>query len=104
MFAAGNMMLANIYPVTASMGLIQYRSYDAAVYWNIGLCSISMITVLLISAAIVATMKSVSSTGIIKKTKKPFRKKAGRRTKHKKLLKVSLKNLVLKTGRILLIL
>ena len=75
MFAAGNMMLANIYPVTASMGLIQYRSYDAAVYWNIGLCSISMITVLLISAAIVATMKSVSSTGIIKKTKKTVPKK-----------------------------
>ena len=67
MFAAGNMTLANIYPITASMGLIRYRSYDAAVHWNIGLCSISMIVVLLISTAIVATMKNVSSTRIIKK-------------------------------------
>ena len=34
MFAAGNMTLANVYPVTASMGLIGYRSYDAAVHWK----------------------------------------------------------------------
>lgn len=39
MFAAGNMSLANLYPITASMGLIQYRSHDAAVHWNIGLCA-----------------------------------------------------------------
>ena len=75
MFAAGNMTLANIYPITASMGLIQYRSYDAAVYWNIGLCSISMITVLLISAAIVATTKNASSAKIVKKVKKTVPKK-----------------------------
>ena len=75
MFAAGNMTLANIYPITASMGLIQYRSYDAAVYWNIGLCSISMITVLLISAAIVATTKNASSAKIVKKVKKNVPKK-----------------------------
>ena len=75
MFAAGNMTLANIYPITASMGLIQYRSYDAAVYWNIGLCGISMITVLLISAAIVATTKNASSAKIVKKVKKTVPKK-----------------------------
>ena len=79
MFVAGNMTLANIYPITASMGLIQYRSYDAAVYWNIGLCSISMITVLLISAAIVATTKNASSAKIVKKLKKTFPKKVGNR-------------------------
>ena len=32
MFAAGNMSLANLYPITASMGLIQYRSHDVAVH------------------------------------------------------------------------
>ena len=79
MLAAGNMTLADIYPITAGMGLIQYRSYDAAVYWNIGLCSISMITVLLISAAIVATTKNASSAKIVKKVKKPFPKKVGNR-------------------------
>ncbi len=30
MFASGNAALANIYPVTASLGLISYRSYDSA--------------------------------------------------------------------------
>ena len=75
MFAAGNMTLANIYPITASMGLIQYRSYDAAVHWNMGLCSISMIVVLLISAAIVATTKNVSSAKIVKKGKRTVPKK-----------------------------
>ena len=75
MFAAGNMTLANIYPITASMGLIQYRSYDAAVHWNMGLCSISMIVVLLISAAFVATTKKVSSAKIVKKGKRTVPKK-----------------------------
>lgn len=75
MFTAGNMMLANIYPITASMGMIQYRSYDAAVHWNIGLCSISMITVLVISVVIVATTKNVSSTKIVKRVKKTVPKK-----------------------------
>jgi len=32
MFAAGNATLANIYPVTGSLGLINYRSYDSAVH------------------------------------------------------------------------
>ena len=53
MFAAGSMTLSNIYPITASMGLIQYRSYDAAVHWNTGLCILSMVVVLIISAVIV---------------------------------------------------
>lgn len=75
MFAASNMTLANIYPITASMGLIRYRRYDAAVHWNMGLCSISMIVVLLISTAIVAAMKNVSSTRIIKKAQKTVPKK-----------------------------
>jgi ABC-2 type transport system permease protein len=42
MFAAGNMTLANIYPITASLGMVGYRSYDTAVNWNIGTCSCSL--------------------------------------------------------------
>ena len=75
MFAAGNMSLANLYPITASMGLIQYRSHDVAVHWNIGLCSLSMIVVLLISVAIVVTTKNVSSAKVVKKPKKTALKK-----------------------------
>ena len=63
MFAAGN------------MSLIQYRSHDAAVHWNIGLCSLSMIVVLLISVAIVVTTKNVSSAKVVKKPKKTALKK-----------------------------
>ena len=45
MFAAGNMTLANIYPITASLGMIHYRSYDAAVLslihiWRSSVCSV----------------------------------------------------------------
>ena len=57
MFAAGSMTLANLYPVTASMGLIGYRSYDAAVHWNPLLCMLSLLAALLIAAAFVATAK-----------------------------------------------
>lgn len=38
MFAAGNMTLANLYPITASLGMVSYRSYDAAVCWNKMMC------------------------------------------------------------------
>ena len=43
MFAAGNMTLANLYPITASLGMVGYRSYDTAVNWNIGTCSCSLV-------------------------------------------------------------
>lgn len=75
MFAAGNMILANIYPITASMGLIQYRSYDAAVHWNTGLCCLTMVVVLLVSTVIIVTAKNISSTKITKKSKKTALKK-----------------------------
>ena len=75
MFAAGSMTLSNIYPITASMGLIQYRSYDAAVHWNTGLCILSMVVVLIISAVIVFTTKNVSTAKVVKKAKKTAPKK-----------------------------
>ena len=31
---AGSAALADLYPITASLGLIRYRSYDPAVNWN----------------------------------------------------------------------
>lgn len=57
MFASGNMTLANLYPVTASMGLVGYRSYDEAVHWNPLLCSFSLLAALLVSAVFVRTTK-----------------------------------------------
>lgn len=75
MFTAGNMTLSNIYPITASLGLIQYRSYDAAVHWNIGLCSLSMVIVLVISVITVATTKDISSAKDTRKVKKAALKK-----------------------------
>ena len=57
MFAAGNMTLANIYPITASLGLIGYRSYDTSVQWSFPLCLCSLIIIVAISVILVATMK-----------------------------------------------
>lgn len=70
MFAAGNMTLANLYPVTASMGLIRYRSYDSAVHWNPLICVLSMLAALLISIVFIVTAKKGAP---IKTTKKPKR-------------------------------
>nr|WP_092472494.1 ABC transporter permease [Desulfotruncus arcticus] len=55
MFAAGNMKLANIYPITASLGMINYRSYE--VHWNTLLCCLSMAVMLAISAVMILSMR-----------------------------------------------
>lgn len=75
MFAAGNMTLASIYPITASMGLINYRSYDEAVHWNPLLCGLSMMAALLISALVVVTTKNASPAKTVKKQKTIIAKK-----------------------------
>ena len=75
MFASGNAALANIYPVTASLGLIGYRSYDSAVHWNVSICLLSMIAVLMISAAFVFTAKGNVPVSPSKKHKKTITKK-----------------------------
>lgn len=54
MFASGNMTLANFYPITASMGLIGYRSYDPAVQWNTPVCLCSLF--LCVCAACIFTL------------------------------------------------
>lgn len=50
MFAAANMKLANLYPVTAGLGILRYRSYDSAVHWNTPLCCMSLFCMLALSA------------------------------------------------------
>ncbi len=75
MFAAGNATLANIYPVTASLGLIRYRSYDSAVHWNAFICVLSMIAALLISVVFVLTAKKTLPARTAKKRKREITKK-----------------------------
>ena len=75
MFAAGNMTLANLYPVTASMGLIGYRSYDAAVHWSPLICTFSLLTALLICAVFVMTTKKSAAAKTVKKSKRIITKK-----------------------------
>lgn len=67
MFAAANMSLANIYPITASLGLIGYRSYDNNVHWNIFLCIASITFVVGISAILIVISRDKDSQHIIKK-------------------------------------
>lgn len=57
MFAAGSMTLANIYPITASLGLIHYRSYDSAVHWNRSICIISLVVIIAFSTIMLITSK-----------------------------------------------
>ena len=75
MFAAGNMTLANLYPITASLGMVGYRSYDTAVNWNIGSCSCSLVLAVVISAILILCMKEREATQTKKKAKKVAPKK-----------------------------
>lgn len=75
MFAAGNMTLAGIYPITASLGLIHYRSYDEAVNWNVPLCGLSMMEAFIVTVVFVMTTKTASFAKTGKKQKKAVTKK-----------------------------
>ena len=75
MFAAGNMTLANLYPITASLGMIGYRSYDTAVNWNIITCICSLTVVVAISVVLVLCMKEKEQKQAKKKAKKTAPKK-----------------------------
>mgnify|MGYP000506110021 CR=1 FL=1 len=70
MFAAGNMTLANLYPITASLGMIGYRSYDTAVNWNILTCICSLAVIVVISAVLIICMKETEPKQAKKKAKK----------------------------------
>ena len=69
------MTLANLYPITASLGMVGYRSYDTAVNWNIGICSCSLALAVVISAILILCMKEREATQTKKKTKKVALKK-----------------------------
>ena len=75
MFAAGNMTLANLYPITASLGMIGYRSYDTAVNWNILTCICSLAVIVVISAVLIICMKETEPKQAKKKAKKVTPKK-----------------------------
>lgn len=75
MFAAGNMTLANLYPVTASIGLVGYRSYDEAVHWNPFLCILSLLAALLVAVVFVVTAKKSVAAKAAKKPKQVMTKK-----------------------------
>ena len=75
MFAAGNMTLANIYPITASLGMVGYRNYDTAVHWNIVACMCSLVFVVIISAVSILCMKETEPQKAKKKAKKVITKK-----------------------------
>lgn len=57
MFAVGSMTLANMYPITASLGLINYRSYDSAVNWNKSICTISLVAIIILSTILLINSK-----------------------------------------------
>lgn len=75
MFAAGSTTLSNIYPVTASLGLIRYHSYDPAVHWNMVVCALSMLIAMLVSAIFVRTTKKSAAAKRLKKPKQVLTKK-----------------------------
>ena len=74
MFAAGSVKLSNLYPITASLGMIGYRDYD--VTWNTTLCCGSMALMLVLTAVILLTMRSSTDNrqSAKKKAKAPLKK------------------------------
>lgn len=49
----GNSQLSSIYPISASLGMIHYRSYEVGVYWNTPLCALSIFSMFAIGIAII---------------------------------------------------
>lgn len=75
MFAVRDMTLANLYPISASLGMVQYRSYDEAVHWNIFLCLGSLAFVVAITVLLILCMKEQELIQARRKTEKAVRKK-----------------------------
>ena len=75
LLASSKMALANIYPITATLGLIGYRSYDVSVNWNVGLNIISLALMILLS--ILITIKSNINLDNSKEKKKNVKTKKG---------------------------
>lgn len=47
-----NESLQSLYPISAAMGLINYRGYEGGTHWNLPLCMVSVLTMLLIGIAL----------------------------------------------------
>lgn len=75
MFASADKTLASLYPITASLGLIRYRSYDSAVHWNGAICLFSILTAFFIAAIFVFTTKTSAPVKTLKKQKQVTSKK-----------------------------
>jgi len=75
MFAAGEMIIANLYPITATLGIVGYRSYDEAVNWNIVLCICSLVFIVILSAIIIISIKEKEPKLVKRKVKKVMLKK-----------------------------
>lgn len=75
MFAASSKLLMNIYPITVSLGLIDYRSYDAAVNWNIPICAFSMIIMIMLTMLLVFPIKDKETKTAGKKKTRALPKK-----------------------------
>ena len=75
MFAASSKLLMNIYPITASLGLINYRSYDAAVNWNIPICAFSMLIMIILTMLFVFLIRDKEPKTVVKKKIRALPKK-----------------------------
>lgn len=75
MFAAAEPTVANIYPITASLGVIGYRRYDPAVHWNRFICLFSIFSAFLITAVLVFVSKGSAPVNAAQKQKKVITKK-----------------------------
>ncbi|AXU74387.1 TPA: ABC transporter permease [Clostridioides difficile] len=49
----GNSLFSSIYPISAALGMIHYRSYEVGVYWNTPLCALSILSMFAIGIAII---------------------------------------------------
>lgn len=73
MFAGGP--LACLYPVSAALGLINYRGYAAGVSWNVPLCALSVAAVTTIGIALMFVRPGAETHGGTADKKRVTRKK-----------------------------
>ncbi len=73
-FAVGNMNVANIYPITAALGIIGYRNYDSSVNWNFRLCIFVIILMCLIAIISLNFISKKESNKQVNNTKLAKRK------------------------------
>ncbi|OBR89671.1 MULTISPECIES: ABC transporter permease [Clostridium] len=70
MLSSDNMLLANLCPITAGLGIIQYRSYDSSIHWNV------LLNLLSIGISLFFSILLIHFTGNSIKLKKASKKAA----------------------------